>query len=44
MPETDPAENIADGSVVIPGGESQPVTACETKLAIAQKEIGRAHV
>jgi len=39
MPENEPAKNNADGMNADPGSEGMPVTACETKLAIAQKVI-----
>jgi hypothetical protein len=39
MPETDPAKNKAETTNVDPGDDWMPVTACETKLAIAQKVI-----
>ncbi len=38
MPEIDPAKN-ADSDDAVPGSSSMPATACETKLAIAQKVI-----
>jgi hypothetical protein len=39
MPDTEPANNGAAGASADPGSEWMPVTACETKLAIAQKVI-----